>query len=178
MNVPNRLTLFRVFLVFVLVIVYYIDTAYSGVIAAIVFIVASLTDLLDGYIARKQGIVTKFGKLLDPIADKLLVGTAVILLCGDSLIHPIIASILIGREFIIGGYRLLAASEGVIIAADVWGKVKTTVQIVAVCFLLVSISFSEFSLFKLVGDSLIYISVLLSVVSCINYIVKNKGIMI
>ncbi|MEZ4357210.1 MAG: CDP-diacylglycerol--glycerol-3-phosphate 3-phosphatidyltransferase [Eubacteriales bacterium] len=178
MNVPNKLTLLRVILVFILVIVYYIDTPYSGLFSAIVFVIASLTDLFDGYLARKQGIVTKFGKLLDPIADKLLVGTAVILLCGDSMIHPIIVAILIGREFIIGGYRLLAASEGVIIAADVWGKVKTIVQIVAVSFLLVSMSFTSISLFKWVGDALIYVSVLLSIISCINYIVKNRSIMI
>lgn len=176
MNLPNKLTLMRVVLIPVFVVAYYLSLPYAGWIAAAVFTIASVTDFFDGMIARKQGIVTDFGKLMDPMADKLLVGTGIILLCGSGDIHPIIVAVLIGREFVIGGYRLVAASKGIIMAADVWGKIKTVTQIVGIIFLLVHMSW-KWDILKYAGDALIYISVILSVLSCVNYILSNKSVL-
>ena len=178
MNLPNKLTMIRVFLVPVFILVYYLNFPLNSVIAAVVFVAASLTDLFDGYLARKYNIVTNFGKLVDPIADKLLVGSAIILLTGSGVIHPVVAVILIGREFVISGYRVLAASEGIVMASDIWGKLKTVIQIVGIVLLLLGRNlWAATHVLTVSGLILIYVSVALSIISCAHYILKYKNVL-
>ncbi len=185
MNIPNLLTVIRAALIPVFVSFYFIGMPGWYVWAALVFIVASFTDCLDGYLARKWNQVSTFGKFMDPIADKLLVLAALLLLLvwgklGEEYglfngIGFLTVLILLSREFIISGFRLVAASKGVVIAADKSGKLKTAVQMVAIILLLFNgVLFGEFG--KILGLILIYASVVISVYSCIEYIVKNKKI--
>ena len=145
------------------------------------FLGAALTDLFDGQLARKHNIVTNFGKLADPIADKLLVGSALILLCGIGWVSAVFVIIMIGREFIISGFRLVAAASGKVLAADNLGKAKTVVQIVAVIAVLLRQGVLEQTMFEAwlfwLGEVLIWASVVLSVWSCINYFTKNKAVL-
>ena len=135
MNLPNKLTLFRVvlipFFVFFLLAPYF--EGYGNYIAVAIFIVASITDFLDGKIARKYNLVTNFGKFMDPLADKLLVCSALIAMSSLGVIPAWITIVIIAREFIISGFRLIAAEKGVVIAASMWGKWKTTFQMVMLC---------------------------------------------
>ena len=141
MNLPNKLTLFRVilipFFVFFLLAPYF--TGYGNYIAVAVFIVASITDFLDGHIARKRNLVTNFGKFMDPLADKLLVCSALICLIELDRLPAWIVIIIIAREFIISGFRLIASDNGVVIAASYWGKFKTTFQMLMVIVLILDI---------------------------------------
>ena len=137
MNLPNFLTLLRIFLVPVFTFLLLQELPHGNYLAAIVFIVASITDGLDGYLARSRKEVTRFGKLIDPIADKLLISAALLSLVQLGAISAWIALIIIGREFAVSGLRLLAASEGVVISASKWGKLKTVTQIVAIVALLI-----------------------------------------
>jgi CDP-diacylglycerol--glycerol-3-phosphate 3-phosphatidyltransferase len=180
MNIANKLTLLRVILIPVFIVFFYIEIPNHYIYSAIIFIVASTTDLLDGYYARKYNLVTKFGKLVDPMADKLLVCTALILLSAPSglnyTIHPIITVVLISRELIISAIRVVAAADGLVLAADNIGKTKTVVQIVAVSAILLNDWF--FAIWKIpVGQILIYASVVLSIWSLIHYMVKNKNVL-
>jgi CDP-diacylglycerol--glycerol-3-phosphate 3-phosphatidyltransferase len=180
MNLANKLTLLRVVLIPIFVVLFYVEFPAHYVYAALSFILASLTDLFDGYIARKRDIVTKFGKLVDPMADKLLVGTALILLTVPGGLHygipPIVAAILIGRELIVSAFRVVAAAEGKVLAADSLGKAKTVVQVVAVsAILLDDWFFADWNI--PLGMILIYASVVLSVWSLINYMVKNREVL-
>ena len=147
LNLANKLTVLRIFFVpiFLLFIIVKDIVPYGSFIATIIFILASLTDKLDGYIARSRNQVTKFGKFMDPLADKLLVTTALICLVDLHVISSVVAVIIIAREFAVSGLRTVAASDGKVIAASYWGKAKTVVQIIAiVCALLqVNISASE-----------------------------------
>ena len=167
MNLPNKLTTFRVilipFFVFFLLAPYF--EGYGNYIALVIFIVASLTDFLDGKIARKYNLVTNFGKFMDPLADKLLVCSA--LICR-------IVIVIISREFIISGFRLIAADNGVVIAASYWGKFKTASQMVTVILLVLNI---QNTVFTVLGTVFIYISLVLTVVSLIDYIAKNKEVL-
>ena len=176
MNLPNRLTLFRVilipFFVFFLLAPYF--TGYGNYIAVAVFIVASITDFLDGKIARKYHLVTNFGKFMDPLADKLLVSSALICLIELSLIPAWIVIVIIAREFIISGFRLIAADNGVVIAASYWGKFKTASQMVMVIVLILNLPNPVFSV---IGTVLIYVSLVLTVISLVDYIVKNKNVL-
>lgn len=176
MNIANKLTLLRILLIPVFIVVFYLGTGYwNYYAAALIFIGASVTDLFDGRLARKHNIVTNFGKLMDPIADKLLVSTALILLTAIGRIHPVLVIILIGREFIISGFRTLAAAEGKVIAADKLGKLKTVVQIVMIVVVLLwNGIFGDWLV--IVGIVLIWASVVLSVISCADYFLKNKEI--
>lgn len=151
MNLPNKLTLFRVVLIpfFVFFLLAPFFEGYGNYIAVAIFIVASITDFLDGHIARKYNLVTNFGKFMDPLADKLLVCSALICLIELSLIPAWIVIIIIAREFIISGFRLVAADNGVVIAASYWGKFKTTFQILMVIVLILNI---EHPLVLLAGD--------------------------
>ena len=141
MNLPNKLTLFRVvlipFFVFFLLAPYF--EGYGNYIAVAIFIVASLTDMLDGKIARKYNLVTNFGKFMDPLADKLLVCSAMICLISTGQLPAWIVIIIISREFIISGFRLIASDNGVVIAASYWGKFKTTFQMLMVIVLIIDI---------------------------------------
>ena len=144
MNLANKLTIFRVILIPFFVIFAFVSIPgevlgmpTSNFIMLLIFIVAAITDKLDGDIARKYNMVTNFGKFLDPLADKLLVNTALIILVGTGMLPAWIAVIIIGREFIITGVRLLAVEDGIVIAANIWGKVKTVTQMIAVILMLI-----------------------------------------
>lgn len=145
LNLPNKLTLFRMFLVPVFVIIAYlpIDSYVIGfsvkfLLLDLVFIIASLTDQLDGYIARKTNQVTTFGKFLDPIADKVLVLAALVMMCEFKLIPAWIPVIVLTREFLVSGFRLVAAEKGTVIAASIWGKIKTATTMVAIILIILS----------------------------------------
>ena len=176
MNLPNKLTLFRVilipFFVFFLLAPYF--EGYGNYIAVAIFIVASITDFLDGKIARKYHLVTNFGKFMDPLADKLIVSSALICLVALNKIPAWIVIVIIAREFIISGFRLVAADNGVVIAASYWGKFKTAFQMVTVIVLILNI---PGKVFAVIGTVLIYISLVLTVISLIDYIAKNKDVL-
>ncbi|MDE6892416.1 MAG: CDP-diacylglycerol--glycerol-3-phosphate 3-phosphatidyltransferase [Lachnospiraceae bacterium] len=173
MNLPNKLTMFRVILIpFFIVFLLASITPYDKWIALAVFIIASLTDLLDGKIARKYNLVTNFGKFMDPLADKLLVCSALICLIELDRIPSYMVIIIIAREFIISGFRLVASDNGVVIAASYWGKFKTTFQMAAVCLLIADIE----ALFW-VTQAVLWIAVALTIVSLIDYLIKNKDVM-
>lgn len=173
MNLPNKLTIFRVILIpFFIVFLLVPITPYDKWISLAIFIIASLTDLLDGKIARKYNLVTNFGKFMDPLADKLLVCSALICLIELNKIPSWMVIIIIAREFIISGFRLVAADNGVVIAASYFGKFKTTFQMVAVCLLI-----ADIEVLGLVTQIVLWIAVILTVVSLIDYLIKNKDVM-
>lgn len=176
MNLPNKLTMFRVilipFFVFFLLAPYFPE--YGKYIALAIFIVASLTDLLDGKIARKYNLVTNFGKFMDPLADKLLVCSALICLVATGKLAAWIVIIIISREFIISGFRLIASDNGIVIAASYWGKFKTTFQMLMIIVLILDINHS---VFQILGVVLTYAALILTVVSLIDYLVKNKDVL-
>lgn len=173
MNLPNKLTMFRVILIpFFIVFLLASLTPYDKWIALAIFIIASLTDLLDGKIARKYNLVTNFGKFMDPLADKLLVCSALICLIELDKIPSWMVIVIIAREFIISGFRLVASDNGVVIAASYWGKFKTTFQMVAVCLLIANIA-----ALTVVTQIILWIAVVLTVVSLTDYLIKNKDVM-
>lgn len=143
-------------------------------IAVAIFIIASLTDMLDGKIARKYNLVTNFGKFMDPLADKLLVCSAMICLVATGQLASWIVIIIISREFIISGFRLIAADNGIVIAASYWGKFKTVFQMLMIIVLILDIQNAGF---QVLGVILTYVALILTVVSLIDYIVKNKQVL-
>ena len=178
MNLPNKLTTLRVILVPFFVFFLLVDIGHFGrtgdFVALLIFIVASITDFLDGYIARKNNLVTNFGKFMDPLADKLLVGSAAICLIEMGRLSAWIVVILIAREFIISGFRLVAANNGRVIAAGIWGKLKTVFQLFMTIAL---IAHFDFYLWYLLEQALIWISLILTVVSLVDYIYHNKDVL-
>lgn len=176
MNLPNKLTILRVILIpfFVVFLLYPDLTEYSNYIAAAIFIAASLTDLLDGKIARKYGLVTNFGKFMDPLADKLLVCAAMVCLIERGMLASWIVIIIISREFIISGFRLVASDNGIVIAASYWGKFKTTFQMLMIIVLILDL---DLPYYDLLGQALTYIALVLTVISLIDYIAKNKDVL-
>lgn len=173
MNLPNKLTMFRVVLIPFFVVLLLVDiTPYDDWIALVIFIVASLTDLLDGKIARKYNLVTNFGKFMDPLADKLLVCSALICLVEMERIAAWMVIVIIAREFIISGFRLVASDNGVVIAASYWGKFKTTFQMVMICLMI-----ADLEALSLVTVIVTWAAVILTVVSLVDYLVKNRGVM-
>ncbi len=173
MNLANKLTIFRVVLVpFFVVFALYDFTVYNPYIALGIFIIATLTDKLDGTIARKYNMVTSFGKFMDPIADKLLVCSALVCLTAKGNIPPWIVIIIIAREFIISGIRIIAAEKGVAIAASPWGKAKTASQMVMTIVILLDIDF-----LYIPEQILIYASLVLTVISAVDYLIKNKNVL-
>ena len=176
MNLPNKLTCFRVVLIpfFVFFMMAPFFEGYGNYIALVIFIVASLTDLLDGKIARKYHLVTNFGKFMDPLADKLLVCSAMICLIQTGQLAAWIVIIIISREFIISGFRLIGTDHGVVIAASYWGKFKTTFQMLMVITLILNLPYTWF---QALGTVLIYVSLALTIISLIDYIVKNKDVL-
>lgn len=176
MNLPNKLTIFRVVLIPFFLVFLYTDFLGRGnlYIAAAIFIIASLTDLIDGKIARKYNLVTNFGKFMDPLADKLLVCSALICLIQLESIPAWVVIIIIAREFIISGFRLIASDNGVVIAASYWGKFKTAFQMLTVIVLILDI---PNKVFIILGTVLIYVSLALTVISLIDYIAKNKDVL-
>lgn len=178
MNLPNKLTIFRVILIpfFVFFMLAPFFEGYGNYIALAIFCVASLTDLLDGKIARKRNLVTNFGKFMDPLADKLLVCSALICLIELNLIPSWIVIIIIAREFIISGFRLVASDNGVVIAASYWGKFKTVSQMFMVIVMVFNYSLRNEILYW-IGIVLMYIALVLTLVSLIDYIAKNKDVL-
>lgn len=173
MNLPNKLTMFRVILIPFFVVFMLADiTAYDKWIALAIFIIASLTDLLDGKIARKYNLVTNFGKFMDPLADKLLVCSALICLVALCKIPAWIVIVIIAREFIISGFRLIASDNGVVIAASYWGKFKTTFQMVMICLMI-----ADIEAISLLTAIVMWVALALTVVSLVDYLVKNKDVM-
>ena len=174
MNLPNKLTILRVILVPVFVILMLAPLSWGRWAALAVFIIASLTDTADGYIARKYNLVTDFGKFMYPLADKLLVCAAMICLITTGQLPAWIVIVIISREFIISGFRLIAAEKGIVIAASWWGKIKTVVQMVMICALLIN---AGAAWFKVLEQILIYAALVLTVVSLVDYIIKNKSVL-
>ncbi len=174
MNLPNKLTTFRVILIpfFVFFLLTDLVGAWGKWIALSIFIVASLTDFLDGYLARKYNLVTNFGKFMDPLADKLLVCSAMICLIEKGAIPSWIVTIIIAREFIISGFRLIASDNGVVIAASYWGKFKTVFQMVMICLMI-----ADIKQIAIVTTIVMYIALALTVISLVDYLIKNKDVM-
>ena len=178
MNLPNKLTVLRVimipfFVFFMLFRLFPADFHAAKYIALIIFIVASLTDLLDGKIARKYNLVTNFGKFMDPLADKLLVCSAMICLVEKKQLAAWIVIIIIAREFIISGFRLVASDNGIVIAASYWGKFKTVSQMALIIVLIMDLG----GVWNVVGTVLTWVALLLTIVSLIDYIAKNKQVL-
>ena len=190
MNLPNKITISRILMIPIFVAVYYLKVLpFNFVISAVIFSIAALTDFLDGAIARKRNLVTAFGKFLDPIADKVLVSTALIVLLVPfdadpfalaeygiwSFLPAIFVALILARELIISGFRLVAVERGKVISADKWGKIKTFFTDVMIVWVLVFMDF-EVSLLKLIGFILFGIAVILTVYSGLECILKNKEI--
>lgn len=175
MNLPNKLTILRVILIpfFVVFMLFDITGAADKWIALVIFCVASLTDMLDGKIARKYNLVTNFGKFMDPLADKLLVCTALICLTSMNRLNVIVVLVIIAREFIISGFRLVAADNDIVIAASYWGKFKTVSQMFMLILLIADLG----GVFNMIAQVLIWVSLVLTIVSLIDYIAKNVQVL-
>ena len=174
MNLPNKLTVLRVIMVpfFVFFMLTGVGGAANKWIALIIFCVASLTDMLDGKIARARNLVTNFGKFMDPLADKLLVCSAMICMIPLGKLQAWFVIVIIAREFIISGFRLIASDNGIVIAASYWGKFKTTFQMIAVVLLILDIP----SL-VLLTNLCVWIALALTIISLVDYIVKNHKVL-
>ena len=176
MNLPNKLTVFRVILIPFFVF-FYISPYFpqSGqYIALAIFVIASLTDLLDGKIARKYDLITNFGKFMDPLADKLLVCSAMVCMVGNGTLQSWMLIVIICREFFISGFRLIAAENGIVIAASYWGKFKTVFQMIMVIMILVGLSATWY----VVATEIVkYIAVILTLVSLADYVWKNRAVL-
>ena len=185
MNLPNKLTLLRVFMIPVFVAIFYLTMIpVNYILACVVFALAAFTDFLDGHIARKYNLVTDFGKFLDPIADKVLVSTALIVMLTipglffSLWVAGVCVAVILARELIISGFRLVASNKGMVIAADKSGKIKTFLTDVAIVILLVSLDLtgSAFDIVNIVGQVAFYLSTILTVYSGVECIIKNKGV--
>lgn len=174
MNTPNKLTMLRVILIPFFVVCMLAVTADWGKWAALaIFVIASLTDTLDGYLARRDNLVTNFGKFMDPLADKLLVCSAMICLVDLERIPSWVVIIIIGREFVISGFRLIASDNGIVIAANYWGKIKTVCQMVMIIVVIADLGGG----FAAAEQILIYLSLLLTVISLATYLWDNRKVL-
>ena len=173
MNLPNKLTMLRILLIPVFMVVLYWGFPGATWVALAIFIIASFTDLLDGKIARKYNLVTNFGKFMDPLADKLLVCTALICLTSMNRLNVIVVLVIIAREFIISGFRLVAADNDIVIAASYWGKFKTVSQMFMLILLIADLG----GAFNMIAQVLIWVSLVLTIVSLIDYIAKNVQVL-
>ena len=174
MNLPNKITIFRVCMIPIFLFFFLWDgIPYHNYIALVIFVAACISDAVDGRLARKHNLVTNFGKFMDPLADKLLVCSALICFVELGYINSVIVVVIIAREFIISGFRLVAADNGLVLAASYWGKLKTTAQMV-MCILLI-VHF-ENTFFFVLEQLFIWLSLALTLVSLVDYIVKNKSV--
>lgn len=189
MNLPNKLSCLRIILVPIMAIVFLIDWAYAPIIAVVIFILAALTDFLDGRIARKYNMVTDLGKLLDPIADKLLILFSLFLVVEANLIPlgfgSFCGGIIIGRELLISAVRQIAASKGVIIQANIYGKIKTFVQDIALPMTMLlkmkevivsGISAEFFEVYQIICWVLLAVATVLTLMSGVIYLIQNKKV--
>ena len=191
MNLANKLTMIRIFLVPVfLVFITVKDIPYGSIIATVIFIIASLTDQLDGYIARSRNQITNFGKFMYPLSDKLLVTAALVSLVELKLVPGWAVVVILAREFAVSGLRTLAASDGIVIAASWWGKIKTVTQMIAIIILLLKVNINTSAnaisfvnnnsflsgFFTYVPETIMFIAVLITIISGIDYFVKNRHV--
>ena len=174
MNLPNKLTVLRVIMIpfFVLFMLTDFAGAASKYVALAIFCIASFTDFLDGYLARRDNLVTNFGKFMDPLADKLLVCSALICLIPQGKLETWIVLVIIAREFIISGLRLVASVIGIVIAASYWGKFKTVSHMSMIILLILDIPF-----LWVVTEIVKWIAVVLTIVSLVDYVLKNKQVL-
>ena len=176
MNTPNKLTVARMIMVPFLVV--FLLTGWGGeanrYISLIIFVAASITDWFDGYLARKNHLVTNFGKFMDPLADKLLVCSAMICMIELGRLPAWFVIIIIGREFIISGFRLIAAENGIVIAANYWGKFKTVSQMIMIILLILHF---DLSVFVILEQIFIWLSLALTVISLMTYIWQNRSVL-
>ncbi len=175
MNLPNKLTTLRVIMIpfFVFFMLTDVGGSANKWIALALFVVASLTDFLDGKIARKYNLVTNFGKFMDPLADKLLVCSALICLQDLDRVPAWVVIVIIAREFIISGFRLVASDNGIVIAASYWGKFKTTFQMLMIIVMIMNLG----GVFDMVGTVLMWIALALTIISLVDYIAKNVQVL-
>ena len=195
MTLPNKITLTRIFMIPVFVLFFYLDVmnGWNFLVAAVVFVLAASTDALDGHIARSRGLVTNLGKFLDPIADKVLVSTALILLLTRGgvfeisffsgwglIVAGICVAVILARELIVSGFRMIAAGRGIVLAADKLGKLKTVFQDASIALILAGMAFIGYEagvVIAAVGIFCFYICTVLTVVSGVNYVVRNKQVL-
>lgn len=181
MNLPNKLTVARIILTPFYLAAMVIEFKYHYLVAAAIFIVASITDFLDGKIARKNNLVTTFGKLCDPVADKMLTTAALLAFMQLGLCNIWVVMIVLTREFLVTSFRLVASAQGVVIAAGIWGKLKTASQMVFSIAIMLAIHFVvefnlDFDKFALVSNILLWITAVLTVVSGVKYIIDGKKV--
>ena len=175
MNTPNKLTVARMILVPFLVV--FLLTGWGGEanrwICLAIFVAASVTDWFDGHLARKYNLITNFGKFMDPLADKLLVCSAMICMIEVDKLPAWVVIIIIGREFIISGFRLIAAENGIVIAANYWGKFKTVSQMIMIILLMLNFG----GIFTVLTQIFIWLSVALTIISLLTYIMQNRKVL-
>mgnify|MGYP003370007901 CR=1 FL=1 len=176
MNLPNKLTIARMILIIPFVVLMMMgEFQTTRYVALAIFIIASVTDWFDGYLARKNHLVTNFGKFMDPLADKLLVCSAMICLVAEGSLPAWIVIIIISREFVISGFRLIASDNGIVIAASWWGKFKTTAQMLMIILLILNLG-EKMAVFVVLEQIFIWLALILTVISLIDYIMKNKQV--
>ena len=181
MNLPNKLTVARIILTPFFLVAMVLNFKYHYLVATLIFIAASVTDFLDGKIARKNNLVTTFGKLCDPVADKMLTTAALLAFMKLGLCNIWIVMIVLSREFLVTSFRLVASAQGVVIAAGIWGKLKTASQMIFSIIIMVGIHFVEiysldFGEFSLISNMLLWITAVLTVISGVKYIVDGKKV--
>ena len=181
MNLPNKLTVARIILTPFYLVAMMMDFEYHYLVAAIIFIVASITDFLDGKIARKNNLITTFGKLCDPVADKMLTTAALLAFMQLGLCSIWVVMVVLTREFLVTSFRLVATAQGIVIPAGIWGKLKTASQMVFSIVIMLGIQFIDvfdwdFNKFALVSNILLWITAVLTVVSGIKYLVDGKKV--
>ena len=171
MNLPNKLTMLRIIMIPFFVFFLLSEIPGKDIIALVIFCAASLTDLADGKIARKYNLVTDFGKFMDPLADKLLVCSALICLVDLGRIPSWVVVIIVAREFAISGFRLIAADNGIVIAASYWGKFKTTFQMIMIILMILNIE-----KLSILTALMMWVALALTIISLCDYIIKNKQV--
>lgn len=173
MNLPNKLTIGRVVAVPFFVAAYMLE---FYLVALVIFVAASFTDMLDGKIARKHGLVTNFGKIMDPLADKILVYSAFCLMTAGGIVPGWMFIVILAREFAVSGMRTVAASEGIVVAAGMSGKIKTVFQMIAVPVLILALAVPEVKVIMIIGMVFLWIALVFTVISGVEYIVRNKEV--
>ena len=176
MNLPNKITVFRVFMIPIFLVLMLVKGIPNGnIYAAIVFSIASCSDFIDGYLARKYNLVTNFGKFMDPLADKLLVCSALICFVASKTVPSWVVIIIVAREFIISGFRTVASDNGLVLAASYWGKFKTATQMIMCVLFIVDLNLP---VFNVIEQIFLWLSLALTIISLIDYLVKNRSIIL